>query len=108
MNNRSSNHNASSKRTDARQAGLMLSLFAAFILSLTLVGRAAAEKQWCPTDFKCFFSWLMTKDDATAQEQFVMGYLMANPLPIQWSHSMQEEIRRMYNAWAAPTGEAVD
>ena len=50
----------------------------------------------------------VTKDEATEQEQIVMGYLIANPLPIQWSHSMQEEIRRMYNAWAAPTGEAVD
>ncbi|MSR41458.1 MAG: hypothetical protein EXS10_06105 [Phycisphaerales bacterium] len=99
MNNRSIEKHLSSARATPRRTGVMLTMLAACLLSLVIAGRASAEGMWVPKDLKVFISWLMTKDEATAQEQFVMAYIAQNPIPLLWSSSMQEEIRRMYQVW---------
>ncbi len=92
----------------SRRSGVLTSLLAVFTLSLILAARAHAEGLWCPRDFRVFKTWLVTKDDATPQERFVADYLMKNPVPLMWSHSMQEIIRTMYTDWQGGGSESAD
>ncbi len=101
-------HGFGLSRVRARRVSLVMSTLAAMTLSLVLAARAHAEGTWCPPDFKVFKTWLVMKDNATPQEQVVMDYLMKNPLPIMWSHTMQEIIRTMYTAWQEGETDSAD